>query len=126
MHNSQILYVVLFGLLAGVIAFRLYSVLGRRTGNERSHDDQLRLPDGARSNPRAPLAKDTVAPMPERSGGSTVSQVGPLARAILAIKFADATHFRRRAFPAWRARCLRNDRHRLRPWRTRHLASAPK
>ena len=86
MNNYQFLDVVVLALLAGFIAFRLYSVLGRRTGNERSRDDQLRMPDA-----RPKSAKDNVVPLPERpvpaataSGGSAA-----LSRALVDIKLND-------------------------------------
>jgi predicted lipid-binding transport protein (Tim44 family) len=90
MNNFQFVDVVVLALLAGFIAFRLYSVLGRRTGHERSPEDQLRLPDGARPNPKAPAAKDNVVSLPERAGqnaGATTST--PMSRALLDIKLRD-------------------------------------
>jgi predicted lipid-binding transport protein (Tim44 family) len=86
MNNYQFLDVVVLALLAGFIAFRLYSVLGRRTGNERSRDDQLRMPD-ARPKP----AKDNVVPLPERSGptGAGLGGSNALSRALLDIKLYD-------------------------------------
>jgi predicted lipid-binding transport protein (Tim44 family) len=89
MQSFQFLDIILFGLLAGFIAFRLYSVLGRRTGHERTRDEQLRLPDGAQPNPKAPPAKDNVVTLPERPGVSSASAAGPLARGLLDIKLAD-------------------------------------
>ena len=73
-------------LLAGFIAFRLYSVLGRRTGNERSRDDQLRMPDAA-ANPKA--RQGQCCPLPERSGftGGLSGSGGALSRALLDSNF---------------------------------------
>jgi predicted lipid-binding transport protein (Tim44 family) len=86
MNNYQFLDVIVLALLAGFIAFRLYSVLGRRTGNERSRDDQLRMPD-ARPKP----AKDNVVPLPERAGPAATTGSGSnvLSRALLDIKLYD-------------------------------------
>jgi len=95
MHNFQFFDVILLALLTGFIAFRLYSVLGRRTGHERSPDDQLRLPDGARPNPKAPPVKDNVVTLPERSGeragaaGAGAANTSPLTRGLLDIKLSD-------------------------------------
>jgi len=90
MHNFQFFDVILLALLTGFIAFRLYSVLGRRTGHERSPDDQVRLPDGARPKPSAAPVKDTVVSLPERAAqagaGATIT---PLARALLDVKLND-------------------------------------
>ena len=86
MNNYQFLDVVVLALLAGFIAFRLYSVLGRRTGNERSRDDQLRMPDA-----RPKTAKDNVVPLPERPGPAASASSGSnsLSRALLDIKLYD-------------------------------------
>ena len=91
MHNLQFLEVVVFALLAGVFGFKLYSVLGRRTGNERSHEDQLRMPDGARSNPKAPAVKDNVVTLPERAApvGAGHAPTAPASRGMLDVKLHD-------------------------------------
>jgi predicted lipid-binding transport protein (Tim44 family) len=91
MQGFQFFDVILLALLAGFIAFRLYTVLGRRTGHERSPDDQLRLPDGARPNPKVPAAKDNVVSLPERAApaGAAATNATPLSRALLDIKLHD-------------------------------------
>jgi predicted lipid-binding transport protein (Tim44 family) len=89
MQNFQVFSILLFGLLAGFMAFKVYSVLGRRTGRERSPEEQLRLPDGARSNPKVPPPKDNVVTLPERGGSAAGSAGGPVARALLDIKLLD-------------------------------------
>ncbi len=89
MQNFQVFSILLFGLLAGFMVFKVYSVLGRRTGRERSPEEQLRLPDGARSNPKAPPPKDNVVTLPERGGAAAASAAGPLSRAFLDIKVLD-------------------------------------
>jgi predicted lipid-binding transport protein (Tim44 family) len=95
MHNFQFFDVILLALLTGFIAFRLYTVLGRRTGHERSAEDQLRLPDGARPNAKAPPVKDNVVSLPERAGeragaaGASAANATPLARGLLDIKLSD-------------------------------------
>jgi predicted lipid-binding transport protein (Tim44 family) len=93
MHNFQFFEVVILAILAGVIAFRLYTVLGRRTGHERSHEDQLRLPDGARPNAKAPAAvKDNVVTLPERASppaGAGAATASPVSRGLLDVKLHD-------------------------------------
>jgi predicted lipid-binding transport protein (Tim44 family) len=89
MQDFQLLEIVLFGLLAGFMAFRLYSVLGRRTGHERTRDDSLRLPDGAQPNQKTPPAKDNVITLPERPAKPSAGASGPLARALMEIKLQD-------------------------------------
>jgi hypothetical protein len=107
MQGFQFFDVILLALLAGFIAFRLYTVLGRRTGHERSPDDQLRLPDGARPNPKAPAAKDNVVSLPERA-----AQAGA-ALSCAARYQAARPRFRHGALPFRVAASLRDDRHRL-------------
>ena len=86
MNNYEFLNVVVLALLAGFIAFKLYSVLGRRTGNERSREEQLRMPD-VRPKP----AKDNVVPLPERPGttAGTIGSSNALSRALLDVKLYD-------------------------------------
>jgi len=97
MQNFQFLDIILLALVTGFIAFRLYTVLGRRTGNERSHEDQLRLPDGASPNPTpkpspAPV-KDNVVTLPERAAQPVagIGNAGVQPRGLLDIKLADRT-----------------------------------
>src|SRR5438105_3959723 len=88
MNNFQFADVVILALLAGFIAFRLYSVLGRRTGNERTRDEQLRMPD-ARTSPK-PAAKDNVVALPERSASpGATGNTALVSRALLGIKLHD-------------------------------------
>lgn len=85
MPSFPFLDIVLLAMAAGFLLFRLYTVLGRRTGNERQHDDLSRVPD------RAP-PKDQVAPAERpaaRKGGVELPTSGPIARALLEIKLAD-------------------------------------
>jgi len=91
MQSFQFFDVILLALLTGFIAFRLYTVLGRRTGHERSPEDPVRLPDGARPNPKAPAAKDNVVSLPERTTQASAGAPNstPLARALLDIKLHD-------------------------------------
>lgn len=89
MQDFQFLEIVLFGLLAGFMAFRLYSVLGRRTGHERQREDSLRLPDGAQPNQKTPPAKDNVITLPERQGKPAASASTPLTRGLMDIKLND-------------------------------------
>src|SRR5258708_28631268 len=91
MQSFQFFDVIILALLGGLIVFRVYTVLGRRTGHERSPDDQLRLPDGARPNPKAPVAKDNVVSLPERAAqaGVAATNATPLSRALLDIKLHD-------------------------------------
>lgn len=83
MANSQLLVIVAVAMIACVIAFRLYTVLGRRTGNEREPQDRftrLGQPDGtAAPAPLAPPRTDQAPPHP----------IDDVERALIDIKLAD-------------------------------------
>lgn len=87
MQESQLLDIVLI-VVAGVVLFRLYSVLGRRTGNERSRDS-FRL-----GGPQpAPTPGDNVVALPDRTAfqpDQPRDNTGdPVARGILDLRLAD-------------------------------------
>ncbi len=93
MANSELLDIVLIA-VAGFLLFRLYTVLGRRTGHERPQEDTYRL----QPNPEAPApaAEDNVVALP----GAKAAQANltdPVARGVLDIRLADrnfeAEHF---------------------------------
>ena len=84
---SQLLDIILLAMIAGFIAFRLYSVLGRRTGHERAPEEPpVGLPEAARVK-QAP-AKDNVISVPER-GSAQSAPASLLSRALMDIKLAD-------------------------------------
>ena len=56
MANSQLLDIFLIAMVAGVILFRLYTVLGRRTGHERPPQENFRLSPPARAGEDAAVA----------------------------------------------------------------------
>jgi predicted lipid-binding transport protein (Tim44 family) len=86
MPNSQFFDIFLFAVVAGVILFRLYTVLGRRTGNERPPQESFRL--SGRADASAP--KDNVVPLPvARAGQAADAPSDPVARGLLDIKLAD-------------------------------------
>jgi predicted lipid-binding transport protein (Tim44 family) len=87
MADSQVLDVILL-VVAGIVLFRLYTVLGRRTGNERPRED-FRL-----SGPQpAPGAPDNVVKLPDRAAAkpepAREGTSDPVAGALLDIKLAD-------------------------------------
>jgi predicted lipid-binding transport protein (Tim44 family) len=89
MAESQVLDVILL-VVAGIVLFRLYTVLGRRTGNERPRED-FRL-----SGPQpAPGAPDNVVKLADRTTAKPElardSNNDPVAGALLDIKLADRT-----------------------------------
>lgn len=96
MLNSPFLDVLLLAMIAGVILFRLYSVLGRRTGNERPPQEQYGLGAPPQKN-----ATDNVVSIPDRSTQRAQAAIekplDPLARGLMDIKLADrsfdADHF---------------------------------
>jgi predicted lipid-binding transport protein (Tim44 family) len=86
MPDSQLIGILVAAMVAGVVLFRLYTVLGRRTGHEPSHDNQTQRPAPQPSPLLAPAPVDIQTP-PE----------GACARGLLDIELADPgfdrTHF---------------------------------
>jgi predicted lipid-binding transport protein (Tim44 family) len=81
MANSQLLEILLLAMVAGVILFRLYTVLGRRTGHEPP-------PEPYRVGPPAEQAADKPAiALPAPRGADLPAD--PLARGLMEIKLAD-------------------------------------
>jgi predicted lipid-binding transport protein (Tim44 family) len=89
MVNSQLLVILLIATVAGVILFRLYTVLGRRTGSERPPRDRFQRVGGTAEKP---TTNDNVVSLPDRRQGvgeAARQPEDPLARALLDIKLAD-------------------------------------
>jgi len=88
MANSQLLDIFVIAMVAGVILFRLYTVLGRRTGHERPPQENYRLSGNPPVQP--PAAEDNVIALPGVKRPETAGEASdPLARALLDIKLAD-------------------------------------
>ncbi len=82
--DAQLLGIIFFAMVAGVVLFRLYSVLGRRTGEERPPQEGLNARLGGQENvvtlpDRAALREPATADRP----------TDPLQRGLLDIKLAD-------------------------------------
>ena len=79
MVDTQLLAIFVIAMVAGIILFRLYAVLGRRTGQERPPPENFGLPgDGAMGEARAQLqAVPNMRPS------------DPLAAGLLDIQLAD-------------------------------------
>jgi predicted lipid-binding transport protein (Tim44 family) len=88
MAGSELLDIVLI-VAAGIILFRLYTVLGRRTGHERQPEENYRF----QPNPDAPqpAADDKLAALPlaKRPEAIEGRPADPVARGVLDIKLAD-------------------------------------
>jgi predicted lipid-binding transport protein (Tim44 family) len=81
MANSQLLEILLLAMVAGVILFRLYTVLGRRTGHEPP-------PEAYRVGPPAEQTADKPAiALPAPRGADMPAD--PLARGLMEIKLTD-------------------------------------
>ena len=96
MANSQLFTIVLIAMVAAIILFRLYTVLGRRTGNERPPQERLQRIGGAgksANNERAPSLPDKTA----EHSDTWFTQSDPVARGLFDIKLVDrsfeAEHF---------------------------------
>jgi predicted lipid-binding transport protein (Tim44 family) len=87
MPDSQLIGILIAAMVAGVLLFRLYTVLGRRTGHEPQNDNALRdrAPSPLRDT-RPVVTPDVTAPPPESA----------CARGLLDIELADPTFDRDR------------------------------
>jgi predicted lipid-binding transport protein (Tim44 family) len=87
MANSQFLIIVALAMIAGIILFRLFMVLGRRTGNEREPPQPYQRVGGGTADDKK------VVPLPDRvaPAGAAVADKpsDPLAQALVDIKLAD-------------------------------------
>ena len=87
--------IILLAMVAAFLVFRLRSVLGKRTGNERPPTDPYAGRDGA-ARPEAPEAHDdgTVVSLPDRSAQndvqSDIPDGTPATDGLKAIKAADS------------------------------------
>jgi predicted lipid-binding transport protein (Tim44 family) len=89
MPNGQFVEIIVLAMIAGVILFRLYTVLGKRTGNERPPRERYGL-TGAPGQPVPP--NDNVVTMPDRGRAAVPmgdATADPVARGLLDIKLAD-------------------------------------
>lgn len=85
MADSQLLTIVIIAAVAGVILYRLYSVLGRRTGNERPQGEQW---DNPVMTPRK--AENTVGGAPANLGHLSADRpADPVASGLFDIGLAD-------------------------------------
>lgn len=124
MVGSQLFLILVLAMVAGIILFRLYSVLGRRTGNEREPDGRWRSLPGA-----APAASgNTVTALPPRTGQQ---QSDPVQQGLMDIKLADRTfeteHFlsgARKAYEMIVTAYAAGDRAALRPLLSNEVYSA--
>lgn len=116
--NSQLLYIVLLAMVAGIVLFRLYTVLGRRTGHERPPSDRFeRVSAPEQGKPAEPvLLPDAKRAEPQENAAN------PATRGLLDIKLADRSfetaHFldgAKRAYETIVTAFARGDRDRLRP-----------
>jgi predicted lipid-binding transport protein (Tim44 family) len=81
MADSQVLTLIVIAAVAGFLLFRLYMVLGRRTGNERPPEQDYRL------SPRR--AEDTVGGAPAITRTSPDRPSDPVASGLFDISLSD-------------------------------------
>jgi predicted lipid-binding transport protein (Tim44 family) len=82
MANSQLLEILLLAMVAGVILFRLYTVLGRRTGHE-PRQEPYRV--AAPADPAADKPAIAALPAPRTAD----LPADPIARGLMEIKLSD-------------------------------------
>ncbi|HJW42786.1 MAG TPA: Tim44/TimA family putative adaptor protein [Rhizomicrobium sp.] len=88
MPNAQYVEILVLAVIAAVILFRLYTVLGRRTGHEAPPPERFRLS----GNPPADAPPtDNVVTLPSRSEQIAERPADPVARGLFDIKLADRT-----------------------------------
>ena len=89
MANSQFLDILLIAMVAGIILFRLYTVLGRRTGHERPPQEKF----SGNPPPQPAPTNDNVVALPDRAAARAQAiderPADPVARGLLDIKLAD-------------------------------------
>ena len=83
MLSSQLLFILVLATIAGLILFRLYTVLGRRTGNERPPMD--RLGNLRRNSNQGEAATPVLLP----GQNHTAPPLDSTQNALLGIKLAD-------------------------------------
>lgn len=119
MANSQFLDIILIAMVACVILFRLYSVLGRRTGHEREPSERFNRVGGAVKKP-----VDNVVALPDRAAArpEAAKPADAVASGLLDIKLADrgfdTGHFQagaRQAYEIIVTAFAKGDREALRP-----------
>jgi predicted lipid-binding transport protein (Tim44 family) len=86
MENFQFLEILILAAVAGFLAFKLYTVLGKRTGSERTPDDRM----GPLSR-RAETAPHVLQKEPEATPNVVEAPSNPVAAALVDIKLADRT-----------------------------------
>jgi predicted lipid-binding transport protein (Tim44 family) len=113
--------ILVCAVVAGAILFRLYTVLGRRTGQEQPPPERLRLSGNAPADAN-PAAKDNVVALPSRAEQIADRPADPVARGLFDIKLADkgfeTDHFIAGAKSAYElivTAFARGDRTQLRP-----------
>ena len=79
MPDSQLIGILIAAMVAGVLLFRLYTVLGRRTGHEPQNDGSAGRAPSPLRDMRATAPADISSPPPE----------GACARGLLDIELAD-------------------------------------
>ena len=84
MANSQLLEIVLLAMVAGVILFRLYTVLGRRTGHEPPPE-----PYRVSGPSEKAAAGDNVVTLPVPASRIADAPADPVARGLMEIKLVD-------------------------------------
>jgi len=89
LQGFQFFDIILLAMVAGIVLFRLYQVLGRRTGQERQPQDRFRLTESGRTDKKP---KDNVVPLPDRAAARTGAEAAssdPVVRGLMDIKLAD-------------------------------------
>jgi predicted lipid-binding transport protein (Tim44 family) len=87
MPDPQFLGIFLIALVAGIILFRLYSVLGKRTGHEPPPQERYRMGGNAPADAAPTVTSLPASTRPEQPAAARPTD--PVARGLLDIKLAD-------------------------------------
>ena len=88
MAGSQLFLIVVLAMVAAIILFRLYTVLGRRTGNERPPGEKWNMRGVPEPNSPPSGPAENVVALPGRTAPAAAD---PLSQALTDIKLADRT-----------------------------------
>jgi predicted lipid-binding transport protein (Tim44 family) len=120
MLDGQVFEILLIAVVAAVILFRLYTVLGRRTGHEAPPRESYRLS----GNAPAEAPKDNIVRLPTASRSEQIAEqpADPVARGLVDVKLADRTFETEHFLAGARSACelivtafARGDRAQLKP-----------
>ncbi len=77
MNNGTLIEIVILAMIALFLVWKLGSVLGRRTGHERQHQDSMLSTDKHERRTNGASDSDKVVPLPGRQGPDPAADIPP-------------------------------------------------